>query len=134
MLGIFAPRDCCRSFFKKIFLFIHFYGCAGSLMLCRLFSSSGEQGPLFIGMRRLLTAVACLVAEHGCWLCRLWSLQHGVSVLAVPGLSSAGSTVVAHGLCCACGIFPDQGSNPCLLHWQADSLPLSHQGSPGSRS
>ena len=27
------------------------------------------------------------------------------------------------------GIFPTQGSNPCLLHWQADSLPLSHQGS-----
>ena len=27
----------------------------------------------------------------------------------------------------AYGIFPDQGSNPCLLHWQADSLP---QGSP----
>ena len=30
----------------------------------------------------------------------------------------------------ACGIFPDQGSNPCLLHWQADSLPLSHLGRP----
>ena len=28
------------------------------------------------------------------------------------------------------GIFLDQGSNFCLLHWQADSLPLSHQGSP----
>ena len=28
------------------------------------------------------------------------------------------------------GIFPTQGSNPCLLHWQADSLPRSHQGSP----
>ena len=28
------------------------------------------------------------------------------------------------------GIFPTQGLNPCLLHWQADSLPLSHQGSP----
>ena len=28
------------------------------------------------------------------------------------------------------GIFPGQGSNPCLLHWQVDSLPLSHQGSP----
>ena len=27
-------------------------------------------------------------------------------------------------------IVPDQGSNPCLLHWQADSLPLSHQESP----
>ena len=31
------------------------------------------------------------------------------------------------------GIFPTQGSNPCLLHplpWQADSLPLGHLGSP----
>ena len=29
------------------------------------------------------------------------------------------------------GIFLTQGLNPCLLHWQADSLPLSHLGSPG---
>ena len=44
----------------------------------------------------------------------------------------AGSVVVAHGPSCsaACGIFPDQGSNPCRLHWQADSQPLRHQGSP----
>ena len=44
----------------------------------------------------------------------------------------AGSVVVAHGPSCsaACGIFPDQGSNPCALHWQADSQPLRHQGSP----
>ena len=31
------------------------------------------------------------------------------------------------------GIFPNQGYNPhvlCLLHWQADSLPLSQMGSP----
>ena len=28
------------------------------------------------------------------------------------------------------GIFPTQGSNPCLLPWQTDSLPLSHPGSP----
>ena len=27
-------------------------------------------------------------------------------------------------------VFLTQGSNWCLLHWQADSLPLSHQGSP----
>ena len=27
-------------------------------------------------------------------------------------------------------IFPTQGSNPRLLRWQVDSLPLSHQGSP----
>ena len=39
---------------------------------------------------------------------------------------------MAHGPSCsaACGIFPDQGSNPCPLHWQADSQPLCHQGSP----
>ena len=44
----------------------------------------------------------------------------------------ARSVVVAHGPSCsaACGIFPDQGSNPCPLHWQADSQPLHHQGSP----
>ena len=28
------------------------------------------------------------------------------------------------------GIFLTQGSNPHLLHWEADSLPLSHQRSP----
>ena len=31
------------------------------------------------------------------------------------------------------GIFPTKGSNLCLLHllhWQMDSLPLSHLGSP----
>ena len=39
------------------------------------------------------------------------------------------------GVCCHAvfqGIFPTQGSNLCLLHllhWQADSLPLSHQRS-----
>ena len=30
----------------------------------------------------------------------------------------------------ACGIFLDQGSNPCPLPWQADSYPLYQQGSP----
>ena len=43
-----------------------------------------------------------------------------------------GLIVVAPRLSCsvACGIFPDQGSQPCLLHWPADSSPVSHQGSP----
>ena len=30
----------------------------------------------------------------------------------------------------ACGVFPDKGSNPWPLHWQADSQALDHQGSP----
>ena len=37
---------------------------------------------------------------------------------------------MAHGLSSseACGIFLDQASNSCPLHWQVDSLPRSHQG------
>ena len=39
---------------------------------------------------------------------------------------------MAHGLSCsvAYGIFWDQGLNLSLLNWQANSLPLSHEGSP----
>ena len=35
-----------------------------------------------------------------------------------------GSVTVARGLSCsaACGIFPDQGLNPCPLPWQVDSF------------
>ena len=29
---------------------------------------------------------------------------------------------------------PNLGSNPCLPHWQVDSLPLSHQGSQESEN
>ena len=72
---------------------------------------------------------ACASRVH-----RLQWLWHMGSVVAavVPGLQSTSSTVVAHGLSCSetCGVFPDQGSNLCLLHWQAETLPLSHHGSP----
>ena len=52
-----------------------------------------------------------LAAEHRLQTCRL-------SNCGGPSRSAA------------CGILPDQGSNPCPLHWQADSQPLRHQGSP----
>ena len=88
------------------------------------------------------------------WLCRVFVSVQGLSLVAASGGHSssrcvglslsrplllqstgsrrAGSVVMAHGPSCsaACGIFPDQGSNPCPLHWQADSQPLCHQGSP----
>ena len=53
-------------------------------------------------------------------------------LLRSTGSRRAGSATVAHGPSCSAarGIFPDQGSNPCPLHWQADSQPLRHQGSP----
>ena len=52
--------------------------------------------------------------------------------LRSTGSRRTASVVVAHGLSCsaACGIPPGQGLNPCPLHWQADSQPLRHQGSP----
>ena len=80
----------------------------GLRFCARAFSSCGKWGPLFIAVRGPLTIAASLVAEH--------RLQ----------------IIVAHGPSCsmACGIFPDQGSNPCSLHRQADSQPLRHQGSP----
>ena len=48
------------------------------------------------------------------------------------GSKAQASTVVAHVLSCSTvyRILPDQGLNPCLLLWQADYLPLSHQRSP----
>ena len=56
-------------------------------------------------------------------------------LLRSTGSGRAGSVVVAHGPSCsaACGILPDRGSKPRPLHWQADSQPLHHQGSPVGR-
>lgn len=75
---------------------------------------------------QVLIASASLAAEHGLQGTR-------ALVAAVPGLQSTGSIVGAHGLACStpCGTFPDQGPNSCLPHWQVESLPPSHQGSPG---
>ena len=80
------------------------------------------QGLLFIVMCSLLIAMASLMQSTDSRLVG--------SVVEVCGLSSSG--LRAHGLSCsmACGIFLDQESNLYLLHWQVDSLPLKHQGSP----
>ena len=91
----------------------------GLRFCARAFSSCSKWGPLFIAVRRPLTIAASLVAEH-----RLQTRSTGSRRTA--------SAIVAHkpSRSAACGIFPDQGSNPCPLHWQADSQPLRHQGSP----
>ena len=47
-------------------LFIYLFLAALGLRCCVLaFSSFGQQGLLFVVVRRLLVAVASLVAEHG---------------------------------------------------------------------
>ena len=85
-----------QSEIVKHFYCLFTFGCAGFSLVV---------------VRRLLIAVASLVAEHG--------------------LGCLGSAVAAWGLSCplACGIFPDQGSNPCPKHWQAYSQTMDHLGS-----
>ena len=58
-------------------------------------------------------------------------VEHRFLGMWASWLQSVGSVVVTLGLSypMACEIFLEQ-VNLCLLHWQADSLPLSHQGSP----
>ena len=103
--------------------FIHFW-------LCWVFVPHG----LFSSGKRGLLGSCSVRASHcgGFSCCRVWALGH-------VGFSSSGSWALEHrlnscgswlGCSTPCGIFPDQRSNPCLLHWQMDSLLLSHQGCP----
>ena len=84
---------------------------------------------VFVSVRGLSLVVAS--GGHSSSRCAGLSLSWPL-LLRSTGSRRAGSVAVAHGLSCsaACGIFPDQGSNPCALHLQADSQPLRHQGSP----
>ena len=84
---------------------------------------------VFVSVRGLSLVAAS--GRHSSSRCAGLSLSRPL-LLRGTGSRRAGSVVVAHGPSCstACGIFADQGSNPCPLHWQADSQPLRHQGSP----
>ena len=84
-------------------LFIYFWLCWVSVSVHRLSLVVASRG---------YSSLRCAGFSLS-WLLLLWS----------TGSRHAGSVVVVHGLSCsvACGIFPDQGSNPCPLHWQADS-------------
>ena len=85
---------------------------------------------VFVSVRGLSPVVAS--GGHSSSRCAGLSLSRPL-LLRSKGSRRTGSVIVAHGPSCsgACGILPDQGSNPCALHWQADSQPLRHQGSPG---
>ena len=84
---------------------------------------------VFISVRGLSLVAAS--GGHPSSRCAGLSLSRPL-LLQSTGSRRAGSAIVAHGPSCSavCGIFPDQGSNPCPLHWQVDSQPLRHQGSP----
>ena len=99
-------------FLKIIYLFIYLWLCW-----------------VFVSVRGLSPVAAS--GGHSSSRCAGLSLSRPL-LLRSTSSRCAGSVVVAHGPSCsaACGILPDQGWNPCPLHWQADSQPLRHQGSP----
>ena len=106
------------NFFNDWFLKFNYLTsvCAGSPLLCGLLSNHSDQGLLsvWVGFS---------------WQWPLLFLNVGSRA---QGLNSCSkwALVVASGLSCcmACEVFLDPGSDPCLLHWQADSLPVSHWG------
>ena len=114
---IYDPFEHCRRLAS--FLFILFICLFIYLWLCWVFVS--------VPGLSLVAASGGHSSSRCVGLSLSWPL-----LLRGTGSRCAGSVVVAHGPSCsaACGIFPDQGSNPCPLHWQADSQPLHHQGSP----
>ena len=112
--------------FQEFGFHLFIFGCAG-LHSCVGFSSvEASEGYSLVAVHGFLIAVTSLAARGG-------ALGHVGFNSCGQWLSSCGSQALEHRLnSCgtACGIFPDQGSNPCLLHWQVDSLPLSQQGKP----
>ena len=110
------PLHSCERIFTCILIYMHvflqcylfIFGCAGSSFLHGLFSICGRQGLLS----------SCHVRAFHCS-----SLSYGAGALGCIS-----SVVMEHGVSCLkpCGIFPDQGLNPCCLHGQEDSLPLGH--------
>ena len=90
---------------------------------------------IYLGLHWIFTAASELLpscSEQGLlYNCGAQALGSWASVVSVLRLESRGSIVVEHRLSCSksCGISSDQRLNPRLWHWQADSVPLSHQGS-----
>ena len=110
-----------KYMFNNLFYWLFIFISAVLRLCCCLcdFAGCSYWQLLLLVVHGLLIALASLVAEHGLETHRLQQLQH------------EGSAVV-HWLSCstACGIFPNEGSNTCPLHWQMDYYPLDHQGSP----
>ena len=74
----------CGDFFLNLFILINLFWAVLGLRCCTwAFSSCSEWGLLFVALRRLLVAVASLVAEHG-------ALGTRASVVVACGFSSCG--------------------------------------------
>ena len=129
-----AMQSWAKSFFKIDNLFIYFQLC-GVFVAAQDFHQLQQTGAT---LQMRCSGSHCGGFSGGAHSCRVLTLQqlwHVGSAVVIPRLQSTDSIVVAHTLSCcmACEVFPGQGSNLCLLHWQVNSLPLSHQGSPWAK-
>ena len=93
----------------------------------RLSLAVASWGYSLVVMHKLLIAIVSLVAEH-----KLWSQR--ASEVAACRFSSCSSQALEHRLSSCIAPWhvrssQIKGLSLCLLHWQEDSLPLSHQGS-----
>ena len=98
LINLFSTQYSLFLFFKFIYLWLRWvFVAARRLSLVAVSGGYSSLRCTGFSLRWLL------VSEHGLQSRRLQQLWH------------AGSVVVAHGLSCsaACGIFPDQGLNPC---------------------
>ena len=103
----------CPKFFRRDFFF---WLCWG-LTAAQAFPGGSDWG---------YSVLTVWVSCCGGFTCGALAPGHAI-------VSARGSAVVAHGLSCvaACAVFPGQGSNLFLLHWQADSTnepPGKHSG------
>ena len=82
-------------------------------------------------VQSFLIAVASLFVERRLDTRDSEKLPHSGLVVTLPVLEHRLSSC-AHELSCSAtyGIFPGQGSNPCPLHWQAESYLLCHREVP----
>ena len=108
---------------QPLFLFICLFVCLGCV------GSSGLHAG-FLQLRWAGSALCCGARASHCGgfsCCGAQALGMQASIVVAHRLQSAGPVAVAHGTSCsaACEIFPDQGSNPRPLHWQAEQT-LNH--------
>ena len=117
-LGLFQYH-CFNAIFEKII----FFGCTGSPLLCVGFLWLWPAG---------VTLHCDVQASHcgGFLLRSTGSRRTDFSSCSLQALELRVVVVCWLGCAVACGIFPNQGLNPCPLHWQADSYPLRQQVSP----
>ena len=127
LLFSIVDLQCCIKFcctekwlsytYVHMYILSHILFCHGLSQVIEYSFLCYTVGPC--GLSIIYTIVYC------CWLCNPMALAHQAP--PIMGFPRQEYWAGCHSL--LQGIFPNQGSNPCLLHWQVDSLPLKHQGS-----